>query len=108
MTMRRSLAAAATLAAMIFGFNAGCGGAPDIIDVAGYPPEQQANYAIFENRCSRCHDLSRPIQARVAEGGWQAYVRRMARHPGAGIDEADQRAIAAFLEFHHYQQEGER
>lgn len=87
---------------------AGCGGAPDAIDVSAYPAEQQANYAIFETRCSRCHGLERPIQARVAEGGWTAYVRRMARHPGAGIDEREQRAIATFLEFHHHQQEGDR
>lgn len=83
---------------------AACGGAPNTLDVSGYPPEMQAKYAVFETRCSRCHGLERPIQARVADGGWTAYVRRMARHPGAGIDEADQRAIAEFLEYHHRQE----
>ncbi|MCA9544177.1 MAG: hypothetical protein KC613_07290 [Myxococcales bacterium] len=83
---------------------AGCGPIPGALDVKAYPAEQQANYAIFENRCSRCHDLTRPVQARVAEGGWDNYVRRMARHPGAGINQADQQAIAAFLEYHHSRQ----
>lgn len=81
---------------------AACGGQPNAIDVSGYPPEMQANYAIFENRCSRCHELERPIHARVAEGGWENYVRRMARHPGAGLSIEDQRAIAAFLEYYHH------
>lgn len=96
-----ALAAAGALALALFA----CGSAPDTIDVAGYPPEMQANYALFETRCSRCHGLERPINARVAEGGWDTYVRRMARHPGAGIDGEEQRAIAAFLEYHHHRRE---
>lgn len=105
--MSRILAGAGLLvgAAALF---AACGGAPNTLDVSGYPPEMQAKYRIFENRCSRCHGLERPIQARVAEGGWTAYVRRMARHPGAGIDARDQRAIAEFLEYHHQRREGGR
>lgn len=78
-----------------------CGGSPDTIDVSGYPPEMQRRYAVFEQRCSRCHELERPINAQVGEGGWDAYVRKMARHPGAGISPEDQKEIAAFLEFHH-------
>ncbi|MCA9537456.1 MAG: hypothetical protein KC620_01130 [Myxococcales bacterium] len=83
----------------------GCGAGRTRVDTSGYPPDQQANYQIFETRCSRCHDLERPLQARVADGGWDAYVRRMARHPGAGISEAEQRRIASFLEFHHRETE---
>jgi hypothetical protein len=79
-----------------------CGPPTGALDVRAYPAEQRANYALFEDRCSRCHDLVRPLGARVGEGGWQSYVRRMSRHPGAGIGVADQRAIAAFLEFHHH------
>lgn len=79
----------------------GCGAAPNTIDVSSYPPEMQRKYQIFEVRCSRCHGLERPITARVADGGWLNYVRRMSRHPGAGISSADQREIAAFLEYHH-------
>lgn len=81
----------------------GCGGPPGALDVRTYPAEQQANYRVFENRCSRCHDLVRPLSARVGQGGWEAYVTRMSRHPGAGIGHDDQKSIAAFLEFYHAQ-----
>lgn len=103
--MKCALFALAALVTVALGV-AACGSAPDTIDVSAYPPEMQTNYAIFETRCSRCHGLERPINARVAEGGWDTYVRRMARHPGAGIDAADQRAIVAFLEYHHHHREG--
>ncbi|MDW8283628.1 MAG: hypothetical protein RMK29_18120 [Myxococcales bacterium] len=75
-------------------------GPPNVIDVSGYPPEMQRRYALFAHKCSRCHSLDRPIQARIGIGGWDDYVRRMSRHPGAGISLADQREIAIFLEYH--------
>ncbi len=84
----------------------GCTGGPPAVDTSGYPPEQQANYALFESRCGRCHELGRALDTSVGEGGWDAYVKRMARHPGAGISDEDQRRIASFLEFHHAQQRG--
>jgi hypothetical protein len=86
--------------AALLGGVAACGAAP-VVDVSAYPPEMKINYGIFDTRCSRCHDLERAINARVAEGGWEGYVRRMSLHPAAGLSEADQRAIVAFLEFHH-------
>lgn len=86
------------IAAVVGG--AGCSAAP-VVDVSAYPPDMRSNYEIFDARCSRCHDLERAIDAQVAEGGWEGYVRRMSRHPAAGLSEADQRAIVAFLEFHH-------
>lgn len=86
--------AVASLAAL------GCGPAPGTVDVTHYPAEQQANYAVFEDRCSRCHGLDRATRRAIKPGGWPAFVRRMARHPGAGISAHDQRRIAAFLEYH--------
>ncbi len=80
---------------------AGCGGAPNEIDVSTYPAEMQARYELFERRCTRCHELERPLNARVGEGGWEHYVAKMARHPGAGISPEDQKEIAIFLEYHH-------
>ena len=47
------------------------------------------------------------LQARVGSHGWDDYVRRMSRHPGAGISARDEREIARFLEF-HAKQEAER
>jgi hypothetical protein len=80
---------------------AGCGGAPNEIDVSAYPAEMQARYELFERRCTRCHELERPINARVGAGGWDQYVGKMSRHPGAGIPPEEQREIAIFLEYHH-------
>lgn len=99
-TARTALAAAGTLLAMA------CGAPPGVIDVSSYPPPMQKRYQLFEQRCSRCHDLARPINARVADGGWHNYVRRMSRHPGAGISPSDQAQIAQFLEFHHRRGDG--
>lgn len=78
---------------------------PNSIDVSGYPPDMQRRYALFAHKCSRCHALDRPLQSRIAQGGWLDYVRRMSRQPGAGITDAEQREIAAFLQYHS-QREG--
>lgn len=93
----KHLASGLALAAAL----AACGPATPKIDVTGYPQEMRANFEVFERRCSHCHDLDRPLNARVGEGGWDAFVKRMSRHPGAAIPTADQRRIAAFLEYHH-------
>lgn len=95
----------AVLTGMLIG--GGCTLAPNVIDVSGYPPDMQARYQIFVHKCSRCHGLDRPLQARVGSRGWDDYVRRMSRHPGAGISAGDEREIARFLEF-NAKQEAER
>jgi cytochrome c2 len=82
-------------------------GPPNTIDVSAYPRDMQGRYELFLRKCTRCHGLDRPLQARVGARGWDDYVHRMARHPGAGISEAEQREIAAFLQF-HAQREAER
>ena len=78
----------------------GCGSPPNRIDVSGYPPDMQARYDLLEKRCTRCHELERPINANPGEGGWPKFVRRMARHPAAGISVEEQKEIAIFLEFY--------
>src|SRR5439155_1303913 len=70
------------------------------VDVSGYPPEVQKQYRLFADKCSRCHDLSRPLAARyTTEAQWRDLVSRMARRPGAGISRRDQDQITAFLVF---------
>ena len=81
----------------------GCGPIGPAVDSTGYPPEMQANATLFEDRCGACHSPRRALNAGVGEGGWDAFVKRMSRHPGAGINDADQRRIAAFLEYFHAQ-----
>lgn len=97
--MSRTPWLAALLGAGLVALSA-CGAAPNSIDVSGYPPDMQARYDLFERRCTRCHELERPLNARVGEGGWGKYVQRMARHPAAGISAQEQREIAIFLEYH--------
>ncbi|MFZ4737815.1 MAG: hypothetical protein ACOYM9_17805 [Bradymonadia bacterium] len=92
--VRLSLAAGVCLAAL-----QGCGARPPV-DLAQYPAETHRGYALLEQRCTRCHELDRPLQANVGQGGWPAYVRRMAKHPAAGISIAEQREIVKFLEAH--------
>lgn len=78
-----------------------CGAVPpNTLDVSGYPPDMRARYALFARKCSRCHPLDRPLHARVGQHGWADYVRRMSRHPGAGISEPEQREIAQFLQYY--------
>ncbi|MEK7765544.1 MAG: hypothetical protein AAB368_04840 [bacterium] len=74
---------------------------PDRLDVADYPPPQRANYALFADRCSRCHTLARPINSRISDREtWGRYVHRMRNRPTCNLTDADVRAIADFLAFH--------
>lgn len=89
-----------------------CGGStaairPDGYDVSREPPEIQAAYRVFAFRCSKCHSLARPLNASISDlGHWDAYVRRMRRMPGSGINERDGAIILTFL--HHYSRERQR
>jgi len=69
------------------------------IDVNGYPPEQQKSYALFAQKCSKCHTLARPINSSLQAGDWSAYVNRMSRKSGSGISPHDGETILSFLLF---------
>lgn len=72
---------------------------PAWIDVSAYPPEQQKSYALFAQRCCKCHTLARPINSSLKPEDWDAYVSRMSRKPGSGISPSDAAAIRDFLVF---------
>jgi hypothetical protein len=73
----------------------------DRLDVTGYPPEMQRNYAVFARRCSRCHTLARPLNAHIRDPQhWVRYVTRMRRNPSSGINRADAALILDFLLFY--------
>src|SRR5687768_6737080 len=79
------------------------------VDVSGYPPEVQKQYRVFVEKCSRCHDLSRPLTARyTTDAQWRDMVARMARKPGAGISRRDQGECTAFLVFHQKARAGQK
>ena len=70
------------------------------------PKELSADYVLFSKRCSRCHNLSRPLNAPVSSARhWVAYVNRMRLNPGSGISPKDAKRIVRFLE--HWSQNRE-
>jgi hypothetical protein len=69
------------------------------IDVSAYPPEQQKSYALFAQKCIKCHTLARPINSSLQAGDWSAYVNRMSRKSGSGISPHDGETILSFLLF---------
>lgn len=72
--------------------------------VEAYPPDIQAAYQLFAQRCSRCHTLSRPLGADIYDmEHWRDYVNRMRRQRGSGISPKDATVILHFLG--HYARE---
>ena len=70
----------------------------DHVDVSGYPKDIQDAYQVFSVRCSRCHTLARPLNARIRDSGhWVRYVTRMRRNPSSGINHKDADIILKFL-----------
>ena len=57
--------------------------------------------AVFEQTCSKCHALSRPLGKKKDQAGWESTVQRMAayyqRKMGSPITEEDQKAIVQYL-----------
>jgi len=81
---------------------------PDRIDVSDYPPDQRERYEVFAVKCSKCHSLARPINARLTADEWQGYVKKMARRPGSGINEDAAQRITDFLRYYSTRQEQKR
>ena len=70
----------------------------DSIDVSKYPKEQQENYKVFSEKCSKCHTLARPINSKYAlPEEWTAYVDKMRHKKRSGIDDDAQKTITDFL-----------
>jgi len=101
-----SVAVAASLAAGV-GAVAGCSAArmerTDGMTAAAVPPEEQADYALFAQRCSKCHSLARPLDSGITDDDfWRMYVEKMRRQPASGITVDDTVPILRFL--HWYSQ----
>jgi hypothetical protein len=94
-----AIAAALTVASAVVGCPSA--GRDDGLDVARLPSEERGDYAVFAQRCSKCHSLSRPLESGITEDAfWVAYVARMRRQPGSGISRSDEVPILRFL--HYY------
>lgn len=78
----------------------------DSIDVSGYPKDIQAAYEVFAVRCSRCHTLARPLNARIHDAQhWERYVARMRRNPSSGINASNAEVILRFLLYYMHQKD---
>jgi hypothetical protein len=80
------------------------------IDTSRIPPELHDDYASFAVNCSKCHSLSRPLNASVTEPHhWNLYVARMMRTAGSAISPREVPAILRFLHWYtlNYRAQGD-
>lgn len=106
--MRACLRAITLAAGLALGLPA-CGPQPlaepalkgDGLDPSALPPEVRGDYAVFAQRCSKCHALSRALESGIDDDAfWKRYVERMRHQPASGISLTDQARILSFL--HYY------
>jgi hypothetical protein len=77
--------------------------ARDGLDVAQLPVEVRPDYAMFARRCSKCHQLARPLNSGIHDDAeWADYVERMRRQPASGISPADTKPILRFLHYYSF------
>ena len=72
---------------------------PDKVNVSSYPAEQQKNYKLFNEKCSKCHTIARPINTTMTKDEWSRYVKRMMHKPNSGISDSQGKAIFEFLAY---------
>jgi hypothetical protein len=81
----------------------------DTLDTSQYPPDIRDAYKVFAVRCSRCHTLARPLNARIRDPQqWVRYVQRMRLNPASGINAKNGETILRFLLYYMHQRERER
>ena len=103
-------------ALLLFGITAGCSGTPkdtppprvqaqgEGLTSASVPADLKAEYALFSQRCSKCHSLSRALNNGDHDPQyWQRYVTRMRRQPASGIAPEDEPPILRFLNYYSAQ-----
>jgi hypothetical protein len=103
----KTLALAALVATLVLG--ASCTQSRHALDPTSLPAEQRANFAVFANRCSKCHSLARPLESGIEDDSyWVLYVAKMRRQPGSGITAIDAPPILSFLHFYSAEQRRRR
>jgi hypothetical protein len=71
---------------------------PATIDVSAYPPEMQARYELFIEKCGKCHTPARAINADLAlEDEWERFVKRKMRRTGTFIKGDEAKELFEFL-----------
>lgn len=66
----------------------------------------QERYQVFATRCSKCHSLDAPLNARLPGEEWKNYIKKMIRRPGSGINQENGRRIFEFLQFYAERRDG--
>jgi hypothetical protein len=70
------------------------------LDPATLPESIRADYAVFAQRCSKCHSLARPLTSGIDDDEyWAMYVARMRRQPASGISLEDTVVVLRFLHY---------
>jgi hypothetical protein len=99
----RRLALAAYAFAGILAALAGCSewlARNEGLDAATLPESVRPDYAVFAQRCSKCHSLARPLTSGIDEDAyWVTYVAKMRRQPESGISQEDTVVILRFLHY---------
>jgi hypothetical protein len=71
------------------------------LEPADLPADVRSDYALFAQRCSKCHSLDRPLGSGISDDAfWKKYVEQMRLKPGSGISLDDEPHILHFL--HYY------
>lgn len=71
---------------------------PSTIDVSKYPDGVRKNYEVFQQKCTLCHALSRPVNCDfVLPDEWSRYVKRMMHKPGSMITQNSAKKIYDFV-----------
>jgi hypothetical protein len=70
------------------------------LDPATLPENIRGDYAVFAERCSKCHSLARPLSSGIDDDEyWAMYVARMRRQPASGISQEDTVVVLRFLHY---------
>jgi hypothetical protein len=104
--MMSRLTAACALAG-ILAVLGGCSGLArsEELDVAALPESVRPDYAVFAQRCSKCHSLARPLTSGIDDDDyWVMYVAKMRRQPESGISQDDTVVILRFLHYFSLEQ----
>jgi hypothetical protein len=108
--MMRRLTLAACLFAGGLAAASGCSGwlaRNEGLDVSTLPESVRPDYAVFAQKCSKCHSLARPLTSGIDEDDyWVMYVAKMRRQPQSGISQEDTVVILRFL--HYFSMEERR
>ena len=97
------------LSAVLFASSTACSGtqparAGEGVAASAVPPEVKEEYALFAQRCSKCHSLSRALNNGDHDPQyWARYVSRMRRQPSSGIAPEDEPPILRYLNFYSSQ-----